>query len=45
MKKILLVGGEGYIGQELSKSFLKKKYFIQSIDNYTYGRKNIKKKK
>ena len=44
MKKILLVGGEGYIGQELSKSFLKKKYFIQSIDNYTYGRKNIKKK-
>tara|TARA_B100001057_G_scaffold35263_1_gene31959 strand:+ start:5408 stop:6391 length:984 start_codon:yes stop_codon:yes gene_type:complete len=40
MKKILLIGGEGYIGRVISKYFLKKNYKVISIDNYLYGKEN-----
>jgi len=39
MKKILLIGGEGYIGKSLQDFFLKKKFQIISFDNLIYGQK------
>lgn len=41
MKKIVLFGGEGYIGKVISKFFIKRNFFVESFDNYTYGKKNI----
>jgi nucleoside-diphosphate-sugar epimerase len=40
-KKILLVGGAGYIGTVLFNSLTKKGYKVKSIDNKIYGKKNI----
>ncbi len=37
MKKILLIGGEGYIGRSLINYFSKKKYKLVSFDNCIYG--------
>ena len=44
MKKILIIGGEGYIGQELN-SFLQKRkeqYKIIVIDNLIYNQQPLK---
>ena len=38
-KKILLVGGAGYIGNSIVKYFLKLNYEISIIDNLTYSQK------
>lgn len=38
-KKILLVGGTGYIGAVLHDSLVKKGYKVKSIDNQIYGKK------
>lgn len=40
MKKILIIGGAGYIGSVLIESFLKNKYQVVSVDNYLYGKNN-----
>lgn len=39
MFKILIIGGEGYLGVETKKFFLKKKYFTVSVDNLQYKQK------
>ena len=47
MKKILIIGGEGYIGQELN-SYLqskKNKYKIVVVDNLIYRQKPLNKNK
>ena len=44
MKKILLIGGEGYIGKPLQDFFFKKNYQIISFDNLIYGQKFTKNK-
>tara|TARA_B100000900_G_C20597282_1_gene723949 strand:- start:189 stop:1196 length:1008 start_codon:yes stop_codon:yes gene_type:complete len=36
MKKILLIGGEGYIGNVVSSALLKKGYKVISFDNFLY---------
>lgn len=36
MQRILLIGGEGYIGKVVSKFLLKKNYFVVSYDNLIY---------
>tara|TARA_B100000579_G_C22840418_1_gene861144 strand:+ start:1983 stop:2966 length:984 start_codon:yes stop_codon:yes gene_type:complete len=36
MKKIIIFGGEGYIGKVLSKSLIDKNYNVSSYDNLTY---------
>jgi nucleoside-diphosphate-sugar epimerase len=41
LKKILIIGGSGYIGQVLSHYFLKKKYKVEVIDNLIYDQNNI----
>lgn len=38
IKNVLIIGSEGYIGTIVSKYFLKKKYKVYGIDNYTYGK-------
>ena len=38
-KKILITGGAGYIGQNLTNYFLKKKYLIYIIDNLSTSSK------
>ena len=40
MKKILIIGGGGYIGTEVIKYFLNKKKQIFCNDNFIYGQKN-----
>ena len=50
MKKIVVTGGSGFIGSNLVKYLLKKKYFVINIDKLTYSgnpynTKNIKKNK
>ena len=39
MKKILLIGGAGYIGRVLIEDFLKKKFQVICFDNLIYGQK------
>lgn len=40
-KKILLIGGAGYLGRVISKEFIKKNYFVRVLDNCVYqGMKN-----
>ena len=36
-KKIILVGGAGYIGTVLTKHLLEKNYKVKCIDNLIYG--------
>ena len=36
MKKILLLGGSGYIGSILSQHLIKNDYFIFNVDNKIY---------
>mgnify|MGYP001414177656 CR=1 FL=1 len=36
MKKILLVGGEGYIGKVIAEKLIKKNYYVYSFDNLLY---------
>jgi nucleoside-diphosphate-sugar epimerase len=43
MNKILLLGGEGYIGNVVSKYFLDLGFEVTSIDNYIYGSHNYPK--
>lgn len=43
MKKILITGGAGFIGSNLTEYFLNKGYFIRCLDNFATGyRHNIK---
>lgn len=42
VKKILIVGGAGYLGSMLSKLLLKKGYYVRVLDNLTYGDIGIK---
>ena len=37
--KILIVGGQGYIGQVLLPFFADKKYLVTSLDNLIYNQK------
>lgn len=39
-KKILLVGGEGYIGTVIKNYFLEKNYYVDSLDKLIYQNKN-----
>tara|TARA_Y100001970_G_scaffold293483_1_gene440591 strand:- start:20976 stop:21944 length:969 start_codon:yes stop_codon:yes gene_type:complete len=43
MKNILILGGEGYIGNALYEHFSKKNFKIISFDNLIYNQKNKKK--
>ena len=46
MKKVLITGGAGFIGSNLSNFLAKKKYKITIIDDLSTGKKkNIKNKK
>ncbi len=50
MKKIVVTGGSGFIGSNLIKFLIKKKYFVINIDKNTYSKnsyllKNLSKKK
>ena len=37
MKKIIVTGGSGFIGSNLIKLLLKKKYFVINIDKLSYS--------
>ena len=37
MKKIVVTGGSGFIGSNLVKFLLKKKYFVINIDKLSYS--------
>ena len=43
-KNILIVGGEGYIGNALYDHFSLRKFKIKSFDNLIYNQQNKKKK-
>ncbi|MFX1385151.1 MAG: NAD-dependent epimerase/dehydratase family protein [Promethearchaeota archaeon] len=40
-KKVLIIGGAGYIGSMLSRILLEQGYFIRVLDNLTFGEKSI----
>ena len=40
MKKIIITGGNGFIGSNLIKFLLRKKFFIVNIDKNTYLKKS-----
>jgi dTDP-glucose 4,6-dehydratase len=42
MKKIIITGGSGFIGGNLVRYFLKKKYFVINIDKLSYSGINYK---
>ena len=37
MKKVIVTGGAGFIGSNLVKYLLKKKYFVINIDKLSYS--------
>ena len=37
MKKVIVTGGSGFIGSNLVKFLLKKKYFVINIDKLSYS--------
>lgn len=37
MKKILITGGAGFIGSNLTEYFLEKEYFVRCLDNFATG--------
>ena len=37
MKKVVVTGGSGFIGSNLIKFLLKKKYYVINIDNLSYS--------
>src|SRR5690606_32664445 len=37
MKKILITGGAGFIGSNLTEYFLNKGYFVRCLDNFSTG--------
>tara|TARA_A100001011_G_C14191563_1_gene791570 strand:+ start:224 stop:1249 length:1026 start_codon:yes stop_codon:yes gene_type:complete len=41
IKKIIVLGGAGYIGSVLTEILLKKKFFVISIDSLKFGKKPI----
>ena len=50
MKKVVVTGGSGFIGSNLVKYLLKKKYFVINIDKLSYSAnpyntRNLKKNK
>lgn len=40
-QKVLVVGGGGYIGSQLVRLLLKKKYAVKVFDNFLFGRKGL----
>ena len=49
MNKVIVTGGNGFIGSNLIKFLLQKNYFVINIDKNTYSKdsfvlKNVKKK-
>ena len=36
MQRVLLIGGEGYIGKVVSKFLIEKNYYVISYDNLIY---------
>lgn len=42
VKKVLIIGGAGYLGSILSRELLKRNYFVRVLDNLIYGDKGIK---
>ena len=42
IKKVLVVGGAGYLGSVLIRKLLSKGYYVRVLDNLTYGNKGIK---
>lgn len=43
-KKVLLIGGAGYIGSVLSNSLIKNKFKVAIFDKFIYGNKHLKKR-
>lgn len=42
IKKVLIIGGAGYLGSVLCRKLLKKEYQVGVLDNLTYGDEGIK---
>ena len=40
-EKILIVGGAGYLGSILTKTFLDEKYSVRVLDNFRYGQNSL----
>ena len=38
MKKVIVTGGNGFIGSNLVKFLLKRKFFVVNIDKNTYSK-------
>ena len=45
MKKVIVTGGMGFIGSNLVKFLLKKKYFVINIDKISYSANSYNVKK